>query len=131
MAAKKSASVIHFEIPADNPKRAGKFYQSTFGWSMFPMPAMGYTMIQTTASDKNGMPKNPGTINGGMPKRSRALPSTVVTIGVPSIDAALKAVAKNGGKVAQPKMSIGEMGFIAYFKDSEGNLVGLWQGPPA
>ncbi|MCI4323943.1 MAG: VOC family protein [Thermoplasmata archaeon] len=129
MAKSKLASVIHFEIPADDSKRAGKFYHSTFGWEFTPMPAMGYTMIQTTASDKNGMPKNPGTVNGGMPKRSRAIPCTVVTIGVPNIDASLKAVAKNGGKVAQKKMSIGEMGFIAYFKDTEGNLVGLWQGP--
>ena len=50
-----------------------------------------------------------------------------VTIAVADIDKALDKVEKLGGKTVQKKQSIGEMGFTAYFKDSEGNTIGLWQ----
>ncbi len=43
------------------------------------------------------------------------------------IDKALDKIERLGGKTAQKKQPIGEMGFTAYFKDSEGNTEGLWQ----
>jgi uncharacterized protein len=46
---------------------------------------------------------------------------------VPDIEAALKAVNEAGGSTVGERMTVGEMGFAAYFKDSEGNVVGLWQ----
>ncbi|MCI4353582.1 MAG: VOC family protein [Thermoplasmata archaeon] len=122
-----SGPVVHFEIPADNVERARKFYKKTFSWEMQPMPDMNYTMVRTTPGDANGMPKDPGAINGGMAARGGPVKSIVVTIGVESIDAALKSIAKNGGKTVVGKQSIGSMGFTAYFRDSEGNVVGLWQ----
>ena len=38
-----------------------------------------------------------------------------------------------GGTVSGPKEPVGEMGFAAYFTDTEGNVVGLWETaqPPA
>lgn len=122
-----SGPVVHFEIPADNVERARKFYQKTFSWEMQPMPEMNYTMVRTTPADASGMPKEPGAINGGMASRGGPVKSTVVTIGVDNIDQVLKTVAKNGGKTVVGKQSIGPMGFTAYFQDSEGNVVGLWQ----
>jgi len=53
--------------------------------------------------------------------------STVVTIRVEDLDAATKKIEKIGGKVVQKKRAVGDMGFTAYFKDTEGNIVGLWQ----
>ena len=50
-----------------------------------------------------------------------------IVIDVPDIEAALKAVGEAGGSTVGERMAVGEMGFAAYFKDSEGNLVGLWQ----
>ena len=84
-------------------------------------------MLITTELDSNRMPKNPGAINGGMGKRDGPLKSTVVTINVKDIDQALKTVETKGGKTVQKKQPVGDMGFTAYFKDSEGNVVGLWQ----
>jgi predicted enzyme related to lactoylglutathione lyase len=55
----------------------------------------------------------------------------VVTIDVDDIDAALTKVGELGGKVVRAKMSVGDMGFAAYFTDSEGNLLGLWQTAPS
>jgi uncharacterized protein len=120
-------SVVHFEIPADDPKRATSFYKKAFGWSTQEIQDMGYWMLGTTESNEQGAPKNPGSINGGMGKRDMPLKNITVTISVPDIDEALDKIEKLGGKTVQKKQSIGEMGFTAYFKDSEGNIVGLWQ----
>lgn len=125
-----SGSVVHFEIPADNVERAKKFYSKAFGWQLNPTPEMDYTMVGTTPSDKNGMPTKPGAINGGMMARGiggNPAKGPVITINVDDIEAALKNIEKLGGSVAQKKIQVGDMGFAAYFKDTEGNVMGLWQ----
>lgn len=121
-------SVVHFEIPADNPTRASKFYKDAFGWNIQKWEGpMAYWMLGTAESDENGMPKNPGAINGGMGKREGPLKSIVVTVSVADIEKALQKVEKAGGKTVSKKQAVGDMGFSAYFKDSEGNVVGLFQ----
>ena len=121
--------VVHFEIPADDLSRAKKFYNTVFGWKASDVPEMEYVMLGTTESDENGMPRQPGAINGGMMKRQESLKHPVVTIDVESIDDALSKVKKNGGQVVREKLPIGDMGFTAYIRDSEGNVIGLWQNP--
>jgi predicted enzyme related to lactoylglutathione lyase len=121
--------VVHFEIPADDLSRAKKFYSTVFGWRMNEMPEMEYVMVGTTESDENGMPRQLGAINGGMLKRQDPVRNPVVTIDVESIDDALASVKKNGGRVVREKLAVGDMGFTAYFSDSEGNVIGLWQNP--
>ena len=121
--------VVHFEIPADDLSRAKKFYSAVFGWKTTEMPEMEYVMVGTTESDENGMPRQPGAINGGMLKRQDPVRYPVVTIDVESIDDALATVKKNGGQVVREKLAVGDMGFTAYFRDSEGNVIGLWQNP--
>ena len=124
-----SGEVVHFEIPADNSERARKFYEKTFGWKMNHMAEFNYTIVGTAASDENGRVTMPGAINGGMGKREGPLAHPVITIQVDEITDAEKTIEKNGGKVIQKKQPIGDgsMGFTGYFRDSEGNVVGLWQ----
>ena len=125
-----SGEVGHFEIPADNTERARKFYSSTFGWGMTHLPEMDYTMVETGPVDDKRMPKEPGYIGGGIGKRGGPLEHPVVTIVVDELSAAIKKIEKNGGKIVQPKQEIpGNMGWTAYFKDTEGNVVGLYQSP--
>jgi uncharacterized protein len=119
--------VVHFEIPADDVSRAKKFYATVFGWSANDFPEMEYVMLGTTESEENGMPKQPGAINGGMLKREYPVNYPVVTIDVENMDEALEKLKKNGGLVVREKLPVGDMGFAAYFKDSEGNTIGLWQ----
>ncbi len=120
--------VVHFEIPADNVERAKTFYKQAFGWDISQYPGMEYQGVITTAvDDKTRMPKEPGAINGGMTKRNNEVKNTVITIDVPDIEATLKNVEKLGGKMVQKKQPVADMGFTAYFKDTEGNIVGLWQ----
>ncbi|MGP8125935.1 MAG: VOC family protein [Nitrososphaerales archaeon] len=123
-------SVVHFELPAKDPKRASAFYSKAFGWQFSQYPDFEYWRIGTTVSDKDGVPTSPGAINGGMGKKGGALKVLTVTIGVANIDATLKGVSKLGGKVVVKKQAItGGMGFTAYFSDTEGNVIGLYQYP--
>jgi uncharacterized protein len=121
-------SVVHFEIPAKDVKRASAFYTKAFGWNFNQFPGFEYWSAVTTASDKNGAPTSPGSINGGMGKKGEMAPQAVtVTISVADIDGALATVKKLGGKAIGKKMPVGDMGFSAYFEDTEGNVIGLWQ----
>jgi uncharacterized protein len=122
-------SVVHFEIPAKDPKRASAFYSKAFGWEIGQYPDYEYWALGTTAS-KDRVPTSPGAINGGMGKKGSTAPEHVtITIGVADIDATLEQVKKLGGKVTAKKTPIGNMGFSAYFQDTEGNVIGLYQFP--
>jgi hypothetical protein len=119
--------VVHFEIPADDVARAKGFYGSIFGWDLEDVPGMDYTMVRTVDVDERQMPTEPGAINGGMMKRSADTPGPVITIDVDSVDEALKAIEAAGGGTVRPRTEIPGMGAFAYFKDPEGNTMGLWE----
>jgi hypothetical protein len=119
--------VVHFELPTDDTARAETFYREAFGWQMASMPGMGYTLVTTTPTNDTGQLAEIGGINGGMLARQGPITAPVVTIGVADLDAALNTVEKLGGRTAIGRQAVGDMGFSAYFHDTEGNLVGLWQ----
>jgi len=122
-----SGPVVHFEVPADDLDRARNFYREAFGWEVNAMPDMDYTIVSTTPTNEQGRPTEPGAINGGMFRRESDLASPVIMIAVDDIDKALENVASLGGSTVRPKEPVMDMGFAAYFQDSEGNLMGLWQ----
>ncbi len=121
--------VVHFEIPADDVARAKEFYGSIFGWDLqdYDMGGGSYTIAQTVPVDERQMPTEPGAINGGMMKRSAEAANPVITIQVDAIDEALKKVEAAGGSVVTPRTEVPNMGWFAYFRDSEGNTMGLWE----
>ncbi len=119
--------VVHFEIPADDEDRARSFYAAAFGWTMTPMPEMSYTMVETGPSDPRTGPTEPGFINGGMMRREGEFRAPNLVIDVGDIEAALRDVTAAGGSTVSGRQPVGEMGFAAYVKDTEGNLVGLWE----
>jgi predicted enzyme related to lactoylglutathione lyase len=121
-----SARVVHFEVPFDDADRARGFYRDVFDWQIQPVPEMNYNMVSTGPTGDQG-PTEPGYIGGGMMQRQGPISAPVITLHVDDIDAALVAVEKHGGSTAGPKMAVGDMGFAAYFVDTEGNLMGLWQ----
>lgn len=123
--------VQHFEIPVDDIGRAKKFYQGMFGWNMmdWPMPGGLYVGLHTGPTDEKNMPKEPGFINGGLFRRDPQFPITGPTfaITVADLDATLKQVKAAGGAVVMEKKQIEDMGLYAYIKDTEGNVIGVWQ----
>jgi predicted enzyme related to lactoylglutathione lyase len=122
--------VVHFEIPFDDRDRAKGFYGEVFGWELNTMAMEGgeYTTATTTPVDMaTMMPTEPGGINGGLMDRTSQTPNPVITIGVDGIDDTLKKVEAAGGSTLVPRTAIPNMGAFAYFKDSEGNVMGLWE----
>ena len=127
------SKVVHFEIPADDLDRAKNFYGSVFGWELqtMPMNEGEYTSVKTTDVDEQTqLPTEPGAINGGMFVRDERVTSPVITIDVDGIDDSLKQIEAEGGATVTPRTAIPGMGAFAYFKDPEGNVLGLWETTP-
>jgi len=113
--------VVHFEIDAKKPEKAITFYEKVFGWKIEKWKGpVEYWLITT------GKEKEPG-IDGGLSKRTEAEPSTVNTIDVTSVDEYTKKVEENGGKIIRPKRAVPGVGWMAYFKDPEGNVWGIME----
>ncbi len=124
--------VQHFEIPADDLARARKFYETSFGWGTMDYPMTDgskYVGLTTGPVDEKHMMKEPGFINGGMVERNKEFPIAhpTVAVVVADIDATLAKVTSAGGVMVMDKKEIGGMGVYAYVKDTEGNVIGVWQ----
>lgn len=122
--------VIHFEMPAEDKKRAAEFYSKVFGWEMKQLgPELGnYLMAMTAESDEKG-PKKPGVINGGffakMPEKPDQYPGVVVQVG--DIYKAMQSIEEAGGKVLGTPDEIPGVGLYVSFRDTEGNRVAMLQ----
>jgi len=114
---------VHFDITADDPERAVKFYEKAFGWKITHWEGEGpmdYWLITTGESQ-------PG-IDGGLSRRDAgAAPATTNTIGVDSLDDAMAAIREAGGEIIQDRMPIPGVGWFAACTDTEGNHFGLME----
>jgi predicted enzyme related to lactoylglutathione lyase len=115
--------VIHFEIPADQPERASRFYNDVFGWNIQKWEGSEEEPYWLVMTGENGAPG----INGGLMRRMQPGTSTVNTIDVPSVDEYVARITENGGKVVMPKMPVPTVGWLAYCQDTEGNTFGIMQ----
>ena len=93
---------------------------------MTRLPEMRY-LLTTTGPSEQGPPSEPGFINGGLLERGLPVAGPVVVMEVADIDDSLRHIERLGGTTVSGKQPVGEMGFSAYFRDTEGNLMGLWQ----
>ena len=119
--------VVHFEVPYDDADRARAFYADVFGWAIQPMPEFEYNFVQTGPTDESGMAAESGYIGGGMFQRQDDISKPIITIEVDDMTTALAAIADHGGAAVGEPQEVGDMGIAAYFTDSEGNLMGVWQ----
>jgi hypothetical protein len=124
---------VHFEIHTADPGRAIAFYEQLFGWE-FTSYGGGDFEYWTI---KTGEEPEPG-IDGGLMRRMSDLKpedipedtpviAFVVTVGVDDIDAYLARALDLGARLALPKGPVPGMGWVAYVKDTEGNVMGLFQ----
>ncbi len=117
--------VMMFEIPVNNIKRATGFYKTMFGWRITNWD--GFYWVTTVPEDKNWVPKEKGAINGEMYRRATKDEKPTLVVMVPSITRALNKLVKAGGRVISKKEKIGEWGYYARIKDTEGNVFALWE----
>jgi uncharacterized protein len=118
------SGIAYFEIQADNPDSAVKFYQGVFGWRFtkqegLPIP---YWRIET------------GGIRGGLLKRPAKTPppehgtnAFVCSVEVDSFDEVAAKITKHGGLVALEKFAVPGVCWQGYFVDPYGNTFGLFQ----
>lgn len=121
--------VVHFEIPADDLERAKNFYREVFKWEMLDVPEVGYVIVRTVDVDDKSVPQEAGAINGGMVRRDSILSMPSLSIRVDNIDEVLGIIRESGGTVIKNKTPVGDIGAMAYFKDTEGNILSLWESP--
>ena len=117
--------IIHFEVPAKDTKRAVAFYKKAFGWKFekYGGGEMDY-WLATAGEDKE-----PG-INGAISEKDETHRTTINTISVPSFEDAVKKIKAAGGEILGPKMTVPNVGYMAYCKDTEGNIFGIMQMDP-
>ena len=126
-------TICHFEIPADEPKRAVEFYRGLFNWDIRLWGANNPAeihMIATVPSDETGRPSKPG-VNGMIMKRQNPGQPFANYIHVESVDDYGSKAEALGGQIVMPKTAVPGMGWFLYFKDTEGNILGLWQVDPS
>ena len=115
-----TSNIVWFEIPADNPERAKKFYSALFGWKIEKFPGMtDYWHIDTGGSDD--------TPDGGLMARQHPEQPITNYINVASVTKFMAKVKKLGGKVCVPKSAVPEMGYFAVCTDTENNTFALWE----
>ncbi len=116
------ATIVHFDLPAEDLERAASFYEKLFGWKFERMPGpFEYFGIATV--DEQGKP----SLGGGMGRKNEWDTGITNYIGVASVEESLKKLVDLGGKVIQPKMEVGEFGLLAVCLDTEGNKFGIWE----
>ena len=114
-----------FEIPATDINRAKKFYDSIFNAELNMMPEMMGMKMAGFPIDMMS-----GKVGGALVQSDMHKPSVdgaVVYLNAnPSVQAVIDRIDAAGGKVVMPRTQISpEIGYMAFFIDSEGNKVGL------
>ena len=64
---------------------------------------------------------------GGLMKREKNHKAIVNYIDVESVEKCSVKIEKAGGKILVPKTPVKEMGYFAIFKDTENNVMGIWE----
>ncbi|MBI5648134.1 MAG: VOC family protein [Ignavibacteriae bacterium] len=127
--------VVHFEIHAADPGRAAAFYSAVFGWDIHEWVVPGvempeenrYWILNTGADGVPGIHGGMVIRRGAAPVEGQAVNAFVCTMDVESLDASLETALQAGATLAVPKMPIFGVGWLAYCKDTEGNIFGMMQ----
>ena len=115
--------IVHFEIPADDPDRAVKFYEEVFGWKIEKWEGGDYWLVTTGPNDEPG-------INGAIMPKEEGNDMVRNSIAVESLDDYVKKIEAQGGKMLMEKVNIPGIGDWALFQDTEGNISGILQPSP-
>ena len=119
--------VIHFEIQASEPQLLMDFYTDLFGWAFNKWGEIDYWLIETGPEDEPGIHGGLLPRRGAPPVEMQAVNCFVCTVQVSSLDDSLQRSSSLGGTVAVPRMPIPGIGWLAYIKDPDGNILGMMQ----
>jgi len=122
---------IRFEIQAGEPLRAVAFYTAVFGWEFTRLRgSMPYWLIKTGPATEPGIDGGLHPRVGPPPEPDQAVTAFLCTVDVPSLDAAVALVNRHGGAILSSKIPVPAVGWLAYARDTEGNVLGLMEADP-
>lgn len=113
-------AVNWFEIPAADYNRAVKFYSEVLDTELQPFESEGTKMAFFPFEPPSGVGGAITFGNGNEPSEKGPF---IYLNGGDDLAVPLARVEKAGGTVLMPKTSIGENGFMAIFRDTEGNRI--------
>ena len=118
-------TIVHFEIPADDPEALKKFYGDVFGWQFqsIPLPNMPGGEYIAVITHEEGAPG----LHGGMYKKTIPDDRPRNYISVTSLDDTVAKIRAAGGTVVIERMAVPGVGHIAIILDPEGNDHGVIQ----
>ena len=120
--------VVHFEIHADDPDRAAKFYADLLGWEVKKWDGpVDYWLVTTGPESEKGIDGGIMKRQGDVPEAGNAVMAYVCTVEVDDVDVYAQKVTEAGGQIAVPKMAVPGIGWLVYAKDTEGNVFGMMQ----
>jgi len=122
-----NAGHIYFEIQADDPQRAIKFYVQVFGWTFSEVKGLpiSYWTIATGGS-RGGLLKRPAKT----PPPQCGTNAFVCSLEVANFDTTARTIEQLGGIVALPKFAVPNTCWQGYFVDPDGNTFGIFQVDP-
>ncbi len=114
-------SLNWFEIPVTDLERGVGYYEEVLDVSLVRWAA-GDVNMAMFPYDQQGQGVGGAIVQRGKP----AAEGTIVYLNAAGkLDACVERATARGGSVLQPKLDIGDPGFIALIKDPDGNVVGL------
>lgn len=116
--------VVHFEIAAQDAKRATDFYEKVFNWKMIEAMPNEYWLVKTGEDNEPGID---GAIRKTTDSIYKGIKSFVCTIQVKNLVTARRKVKKAGGMLETEIMPVPGIGHFCYCKDTEGNTFGMLQ----
>jgi predicted enzyme related to lactoylglutathione lyase len=120
--------VVHFEIHAEDPARAARFYEAVFGWKLtrgaWPEE---YWLVETVPVGAPGIDGGMIRRRGPAPVEGQPVNAFVCTVDVASVDDSARAIEAHGGQVVVPRMAVPGVGWLIYARDTEGNIFGVMQ----
>ena len=117
-----TGQLSHFAINADDMARAQQFYEQVFGWSFEAWGPPGFFQINTGGDARSA-------VRGALQQRRELKPGSPTigfecSIAVDDVDRIAADVTRSGGRVIVEKTAIMGVGYLIFFEDSEGNVVG-------
>jgi predicted enzyme related to lactoylglutathione lyase len=114
---------IYFEIQADDPARAVRFYSRVFGWKFDEIPGLPVPYWRIETGGSRGLLQR----HGNPPPPQSGANAFVCSLEVEDFDATAKTIEQLGGIVALPKFAVPNTCWQLYFVDPEGNTFGIFQ----
>jgi predicted enzyme related to lactoylglutathione lyase len=121
-------TIVHFEIPADEPERVAEFYRDLFGWSVTKsaMDDEEYWLVTTASFDDAARPAR-RVVDGGIVRRRHRSRGFVSYVQVEDVEQYAAYAVGLGGGVVVPRTPVTGMGWFACLEVPEGNVFGVWQ----